>query len=82
MRLKTGPAATIAMRFGQALVRKRPLDVRLVDLFIGILADHLHVAAERKRAQRVFRLADLFFPELGTKAHRESEHADAGQLGE
>ena len=44
-------------------------------------ARHLHVAAERNRADRVFRVAAARRDQLGTEPERKREHADADAAG-
>ena len=51
-------------------------------LVLGVLAGHLHVAAERNRAQAVLGVAALERQQLGAEAQREGEHADAVPAGQ
>ena len=50
-------------------------------LVLGALAGHLHVAAERQRADAVLRVAAAEADDRGIEAELELEHADAHALG-
>ena len=48
---------------------------------VGVLAGHLHVAAERQRADAVLRIAALEAEDRRVEAELELQHADADALG-
>src|SRR5262245_57902040 len=60
---------------------ERPLDVSLLNLFIGILAHHLDVSSQRKSTERIFGLAFFLHPKFRAETDGKREHADARQFG-
>src|SRR5262245_62796377 len=59
---------------------ERPLDVSLLDFFLGILAHHLDVSSERKSTERVFGLALFLHPKFRAETNGKSENPDARQF--
>ena len=78
-----GGLAVSARRFEQ--VELELLDVALQGLgrgFFGdLVAEHFHVAAKRRRAERILGLAAADTEDFGRIPDRISEHADARALG-
>src|SRR3982750_3475273 len=87
MKLAIGPAATIAARWGTGLKKKVAGAPRLRHLADGVgvrhargvlVAEELHVAAERNRRDLPARAVAIVKAEqLGPKSDREGEHAHA-----